>query len=277
MKAFLLFYLLSMSLNGAIAQQIDKITQPTFMAHSQKYFESCGVEGSLVIYDMGNSEWLVSDTVNIYVPTLPASTFKIANLLIALAEKVIDDEEEVIHYKGGIDTSRYGYRPGTYRDMTVSEAFEASAVWVFLDLANKIKKDTYTQYLDKIQYGNGIVDDEEIDFWNYGKLLISPVDQCKFIAKLYNYNLPFSKSDIAIVKDVMLTEIGKNYRIHGKTGWTTEKEMNIGWWVGYVETKNNVYIFATRIMQDKNNLSKDFGRCRILITERIFEDLRLLD
>jgi len=241
------------------------------------FFNDCHVDGSIIIYDREKDEWIVSDTVDIYKPTLPASTFKILNLMIALETGVINDEEEVIFYKGNVDTTLYGYRPGTYRDMTVREAFEASAVWVFLDLAERIGYEIYRDYFHKIQYGNKIIAEGKLDFWNFGELKISPVDQVKFLIKLYDYKLPFSKRNIDIVKDVMLTEIGNNYTVHGKTGWTRDGGLNIGWWIGYVEQEKNVYFFATRIYQDRKFYDPDFGICRKRITENVFRELLLLN
>lgn len=62
----------------------------------KKYFDDCRVEGSIAIYDNNNQNWILSDTVGVKKETLPASTFKINNLLIALETKTISDENEVI-------------------------------------------------------------------------------------------------------------------------------------------------------------------------------------
>ena len=242
-----------------------------------KIFREYEVDGSIVVYDKTRNKYIVSDTIGINEASLPASTFKILNLLIALETGAIDDEEEVIHFKGNVDTTMYGYRPGTYRDMTVREAFEASAVWVFLELAERIGKDTYKEYIQKINYGNKYWDERNLDFWNYGQLKISPLDQVKFLINLQEEKLPFSKANMAIVKDVMVAEIGSNYIVRGKTGWTSESGTNIGWWVGYIEQDTNVYFFATRLFQDKKSARSDFGISRKRITEQIFEELKLLN
>jgi len=207
---------------------------------------------------------------------LPASTFKILNLLIALETGAIDDEHEVIQFPIKVDTTRYGYRPGTYRDMSVAEGFEASAVWVFLELAERIGKENYRRYLEKVNYGNQIVGDD-VDFWNFGELGISPLDQVKFISDLYHGKLPFSQKNMDIVKEVMLSEIGDGYHVHSKTGWTRSGEINTGWWVGYLEKGEEVYFFATLILQDRSENSSNFGNCRRTITENIFEHLGILN
>jgi len=269
---FLIFFVVSIA-----CQEKQREKELSLYPELNKFFQECEVYGSIVIYDKNNDNWIVNDTVGIYEASLPASTFKILNLLIALETGVIDDEEEVIYYKGNVDTTRYGYRPGTYRDMTVREAFEASAVWVFLDLAERISKDTYREYLHKVNYGNQQLYTADLDFWNLGELAISAVDQVKFLTALYEGNLPFSQKNMDIVKDVMLTEIGSNYNVHGKTGWTRKNGMNIGWWIGYVEQGTDVYFFATRILQDRKNYNPHFGICRKRITENIFEHLKLLN
>jgi beta-lactamase class D len=65
-----------------------------------------------------------------------------------------------------------------------------------------------------------------------------------------------------IVKNVMITEQGSDYKIGAKTGWTRDKDINTGWWVGYLTRNNDVYFFATRLLQNRKINSADFGNCR---------------
>lgn len=243
----------------------------------QKYFDSCAVDGAVVIYDNNNQTWIVSDTVNTKKETLPASTFKIINLLIALETNTIKDENEVVQWVGSTDTVKYGYRPEIYHDMPVKEAFEVSAGWVFIELAKKIGKENYQKYLSLCNYGNGDLSQQDADFWNFGSFGISPQNQVEFIKNLYLGKLPFSERNIEIVKRVMLTEKSENYTISAKTGWTRENNINTGWWVGFVETKTNVYFFATRLIQDRKLNRDDFGACRKEITRKIFRGLKIID
>jgi beta-lactamase class D len=241
------------------------------------YFENCGVDGSIVIFDQNNQQWMLSDTTSIHRESLPASTFKIINLLIALETKVIKDENEIVKWVGKTDTVKYGYRPEIYHDMTVQEAFEVSAGWVFIELAKKIGKENYTKYLTECNYGNLNLTQQDADFWNFGNFAISPINQVEFLKNLYNGNLPFSKRNMEIVKRVMLTEETDNYAIHAKTGWTRENNTNTGWWVGYLETNNNTYFFATRLLQNRDNNRDDFGSCRKEITKNVLRDLGFLN
>ncbi len=240
------------------------------------YFDECLVQGSVVIYDNTKHNWIVSDTLSVKQETLPASTFKIINLLIALETKVIADENEVIAWVGSTDTVKYGYRPEIYHDMTVKEAFEVSAGWVFVELAKKIGRENYKKYLAACQYGNLNLSQTEHDFWNFGDFAISPLNQVSFLKKLYDGNLPFSKRNIEIVKRVMQTEQTDAYTISAKTGWTRENNTNTGWWVGFVENKQGVYFFATRLLQDRKNNRDDFGSCRKSITKKALRDLKII-
>lgn len=251
-------------------------TEMTVRDDFQSYFDSCGVEGSIAIYDIESQKWIVSDTVGLVIETLPASTFKIINLLIALETNTIKDENEIVKWIGSTDTVKYGYRPEIYHDMPVKEAFELSAGWVFVELAKKIGKETYKKHLSESKYGNNNLSQTEVDFWNFGDFAISPKNQVEFLLSLYEEKLPFSKRNIDIVKNVMITEQNDEYTIRAKTGWTRENNMNTGWWTGYIETKKGTFIFATRLLQDRKINRSDFGSCRKEITKKIFRDLNII-
>ena len=262
------------TINNSFSSSGDKV-----LVHQEfeKYFENCNVEGSIAIYDNNNHKWILSDTVGVMKETLPASTFKIINLLIALETKTISSENEVVKWQGITDTIKYGYRPEIYHDMTVKQAFEVSAGWVFVELAKKIGKENYKRYLTSCNYGNLNLSQKDDDFWNYGAFAISPINQVEFIKSLYEGQLPFTNRNIEIVKNVMLTEQDADYTIYAKTGWTRENGINTGWWVGYIENKSGTYFFATRLLQDRKLNSSNFGSCRKEITKTVFRDLKIIE
>ena len=263
---FVIFICLIFNILPAIAQ-IDLV----------KPFKDCGLAGSTTIYDYKQQKWIFSNPADADKASLPASTFKIINLLIALETGVIKDENEVIKWPGSTDTTRYGYRPEIYRDMTVREAFEVSAVWVFLDLAKKIGRERYKHYLTLCRYGNADLSEENPDFCHMGNLAISPRNQVELMIKIYEGKVPFSKRNLEILKRVMVTEQNENYTIRSKTGWTRENHTDSGWWVGYVERKDNVWFFATRISKDRNVPNPGFGNCRKEITRTILRQLKAID
>lgn len=265
MRTNLLFFVLLYSLSSSA--QIDLVSP----------FKNCQIEGSTTIYDYKNKKWVFSNSKDARIETLPASTFKIINLLIALETGVIKDENEVVNWVGKTDTTLYGYRPDIYKDMTVKEAFEVSAGWVFIELAKKIGKERYAYYLKLCQYGNQNLSHNDADFWNFGAFAISPVNQVEFLIKVHEEKLPFSKQNMAILKNVMITEKTDNYSIRSKTGWTRVLGNDIGWWVGYVERKDNVYFFATRIIKKRSTVNKNFGQCRKDITKNILRQMKAIE
>ena len=241
-----------------------------------KYFETCNVSGCIVIFDINQKQLITNDSVLMRTEKLPASTFKILNLLIALETGVINDENDLFKWNDEKDTVKYGFRPETYRDMTVKEAFEISVIWVFTELAQRIGRERYSYYLKACNYGNQILSEPDVDFWNFGEMGISLIDQVIFIHNLYEGKLPFSARNMEIVKRVMITEQTENHTIKAKTGWTREGGFNTGWWVGTIETKHGIWFFATLLLQDRKYNSSTFGPCRKEITKSAFKELGVL-
>ncbi len=242
---------------------------------SAQHFSNHQVDGSITLYDYKSNQWLYSDSLDSKLETIPASTFKIINLLIALETGVIKDQFEVIKWVGTTDTSVYGYRPNIYRDMTVKEAFELSAGWVFIELSKRIGRSNYQDYLKRCEYGNAEVS-EEPDFWNFGPLLISPREQIEFLVKVYKGQLPFSQRNIDILKSVMTKTITEDYILRGKTGWGWYHRVDSGWWVGYIEKADNVHFFATRLQKKREDKNKNFQSARITITDEVLKELGIL-
>jgi beta-lactamase class D len=242
-----------------------------------KPFKECGIKGSITIYNYNTKEWISSDTADSQYPTLPASTFKILNTLIALETGVIPDENEIIKWPGCTDTVKYGYRPEIYHDMSIKEAFKYSAGWVFVELAKRIGKDKYLKYLNECNYGNKDISVNDDDFWNFGNLAISPRNQIEILIGVYEETLPFKKQYFSILKNMMIDEQTDRYILRAKTGWTRDGGKDIGWWVGYVERDDNVYFFATRLMKERKVLNPDFGNCRKKITKSILKQMRIIE
>ncbi|WP_119081034.1 penicillin-binding transpeptidase domain-containing protein [Chitinophaga alhagiae] len=238
--------------------------------------QHCNIPGNTVIYNYRQQQWTFTDSADALVTSLPASTFKVVNLLIALETGVIKDEMEVVKWPGHTDTTLYGYRPSIYKDMTVKEAFEVSAGWVFMELSKKIGKERYRHYLTACRYGNGDLSRNDPDFWNYGPFEVSPRNQVEFLVKVYEEKLPFSKRSFEILKRVMITESKDDHVIRSKTGWTRVYGNDYGWWVGYLEKKDNVYFFATRLVKDRKVINPDFSKCRRLITIQKLKELKAM-
>ncbi|WP_374754299.1 penicillin-binding transpeptidase domain-containing protein [Dyadobacter tibetensis] len=240
-------------------------------------FRDCQLKGSITIYDNDAAAWISSDIDDSHTPTLPASTFKIINTLIALETGVIADENEIVKWPGSTDTTKYGYRPDIYHDMSLREAFKLSAGWVYVELAKKIGKERYKQFLDACRYGNVDLSIDDPDFWNQGNFAISPVNQIKILKGVYDESLPFKKESFSILKNMMIEEQQEEYTLRAKTGWTRYGGVDTGWWVGYIEKKGKAFFFATRVIKDRAIKNTNFGSCRKEITKTILKRLNMLD
>lgn len=239
-------------------------------------FQDCNVEGSITLYDLKERKWMTSDILDSNNPTLPASTFKIINTLIVLETDMFSGIEQIIKWPGVTDTVKYGYRPDIYHDISIKDAFKQSAGWAYIEMAKQIGKVKYKTYLKACDYGNVDLSIKDDDFWNFGNFKISPINQIEILRGVYEESLPFKKSSFAALKDLMIDKKTDEYTLRAKTGWTRGSIKEIGWWVGYVERKDNVYFFATRLVKDKKDSNKDFGNCRKKITLEILKALKII-
>lgn len=241
-----------------------------------KPFEECQIKGSITLYDYKANKWISSDINDSHYATLPASTFKIINTLIALETGVIANENEPIKWPGTTDTLKYGFRPNIYHDISMKDAFKESAGWAYVEMAKKIGKERYQDYLTISNYGNVDLSIQDPDFWNFGNFAISPVNQIEVLISVFEENLPFKKEYFSILKDMMVEEKNERYILRAKTGWTRDGGKDTGWWVGYVEREEDVYFFATRLIKDRATANPDFGKCRKKITMEIMKELDII-
>jgi len=240
-----------------------------------KHFQSKNVKGSISIYDLKNDKWIYSNNADAGFGTIPASTFKIPNSLIALQEKVIKPGE-ILKWDGEDKTFKGKTVKSWNSDTDIERAFKKSTIWFYVELAKKIKKENYKKYLKTFNYGNSNIDEKGYDFWNYGDFTVTPENQIKFLVKLHENSLPLSKKNIQYVKSIMVQDKNENYILRGKTGWGVKNNQEIGWYIGYIENKTNTYFFATRIICPSEDLPKNFSKSRKDITLKILKELKYI-
>lgn len=245
--------------------------------YAQEYFKQCNVEGSTTIYDYKEKKWIFTDSVDAYRETLPASTFKIINSLIALETKTVKDENEILFWDQK-DKKFFGKSMAVWnKDTDLKNAYKNSTIWFYVEIAKRVGRKKYKKYLKETNYGNSNLDTKGVDFWNYGEFGVSPVNQIEFLIKLYENKLPFSLKNIEKVKNIMISEGNSAITYHDKTGWTRKNGKDIGWHVGYAETPDNTYFFATRLTENVYPENRDFSKCRSKITKDILNNYRNKD
>jgi len=237
-----------------------------------RHFQTLGVEGSILIYDLNNDQVYQHNPNRNATAFLPASTFKILNSLISLETGVISDEIAILTWDG---IPRLV--PEWNRDLNMREAFKLSAVWFYQVLARRVGHEQMQQWVAKAAYGNQKIGEQEnIDkFWLEGELRITPQEQIQFLRRFYQNDLPFSERSLSLVKDIMIVEKTPNYTIRAKSGlvgFDEPEKPQIGWYVGYLEKDEKPYFFATNI--DIRNDNDPDNRMELM--RLCFEDLGLL-
>lgn len=234
-----------------------------------KYFQK--TEGAFVLYDLKNDRYLRYNERRCRERFSPFSTFKIPNSLIGLETGVIKDAEFVIPWDGKKYPAQDSMMPEWNRDQTLRSAIKYSVVWYYRELAKSVGEPRMKEWVTKLDYGNKDISGGIDRFWLRSSLRISADEQIEFLKKLYREQLPVSKRSIEIAKDILTLEKTADYKLSGKTGGGPLAEGKyIGWFVGYMEAKDNVYFFAINL--EGNSFASIRDR-RIKLTKQILTDL----
>jgi len=265
MKQTLLFLtLIVFGLVSSAQKQVSEIHDDF-----KKYYDQFKVEGSFVLYDPQADKFIFYNRDQFEQTFSPASTFKICNSLIGLETGIIKDENFVIPWDSIIRQNA-----NWNSDHDLKTAFKNSTVWYYQELARRVGGQQMKYWLDKANYGNADTSGGIDKFWLTGGLRISPKQQIEFLKQLHDNKLPFSQRSMDIVKKIMIAKDTLDYVVRAKTGWGGQDNKDVGWYVGYLETKDNVYYFANCIQSaDLNN--KDFANARIDIVYLILKELKL--
>jgi beta-lactamase class D len=201
-----------------------------------------GITGTFVRLDIATDRVTLVNEPRAQKRYGPASTFKIANSLIAIETGAVKGPGDVFAWDG-----KPALMKEWERDMTLAQALRASNLPVYQTVARRIGLKTYEDWLDRLGYGNanpGTVIDR---FWLDGPLTISAIEQTSFLAALALEELPMSKPAQAAVKGMLAEETRDGRRLFTKTGWLTSTSPQIGWWVGWVEGDGRMDTFALNI------------------------------
>jgi beta-lactamase class D len=251
---FLLLFLFSCSVNKA---KIDNSLET--------YFKSRNLEGCFTMLNNSDGEITV---YNMHLDTTrfsPASTFKIAQSLIALQTGAVTDENMVIRWDSIVR------QPLAWnKDMNIREAFKISCVPFYQEVARRIGRDTMQQWIDSLSYGNKQLKGPIDSFWLNNSLKISPDEQLGLLKRLYFDQLPFRKSVQQQVRELLVQEDNTGYKLSYKTGMGYDETNHlIGWVSGWIEENKHVYFFVT-FLRAANN-STELEKARLDITKDILK------
>lgn len=199
-----------------------------------------GREGSFSLRDLETGETWTINRPFAEKPLTPCSTFKIFNTMAALDEGVVANEATRFKWDGSDQ-----YLKVWERDHNLRTAVRFSVVWYYKKIAREIGAERMQTLLDREQYGNRDISGGIDKFWLKSSLKISAEQQLDFISHLYRDELGFSKRAQAIIRGLIVQEVGNDWVWSGKTGSGSDgKIANLGWFVGYVQSGDKQYVFV---------------------------------
>ena len=257
-------------------QNQDK--QPVKSVDISLFFKD--IEGTIVLYDSKNNHYFRHNEKRAATRYTPASTFKVPNALIGLEVGSLIDAESLINW----DKKKYpdlGWTEPPFvhwkKDHTLRTAMKYSVIWYYRELAMRVGDERMKNYIAKFEYGNqdisgGLSSKNMFEaFWLNSTLKISADEQIEFLRKFYDGKLPVAKRSTDIVKQIIVLEETPDYKLSGKTGGVGNLNGKaLGWFVGYVETKDNTYFFALNMDGENYAAIRDK---RINLTKQILSEL----
>ena len=224
-------------------------------------------DGSFVMYDAGNNAWSIHNIDHALLRVSPDSTYKIYDALFALEAGIITPE----HSRMAWDGTPYPFEAWN-ADQTLPSAMASSVNWYFQSLDRQLGMTALSDNIHMIGYGNENINGSLSAYWMEGSLEISPVEQVELLVRLQNNSFGFAPENICAVKDALRLFSSDDAIYYGKTGTGRVDGQDVnGWFVGFIETPDTTYYFATNIQAD----SKATGSAASEITMSILSDMAI--
>ena len=195
----------------------------------------------------------------------PDSTYKIYDALFGLEDGVITLDNSMLEWNGEL----YPFDAWN-ASQDLQSAMTHSVNWYFQEVDERLGADRLRSYIRKIGYGNKNISGDFSTCWMEASLKISPVEQVELLTKLYNNDFDFAPENVSAIKDAICLSASVQGTFYGKTGTGRVDGQDInGWFVGFIETTDNTYFFATNI---KGDMDAD-GMSAMEITLSILPDM----
>lgn len=227
-------------------------TEEAVMKNADYSAEFDGVSGCAVIYHPQDHLFKVYNREMSEKQASPCSTFKIISALMGLKNHVIEDENSTMNYDG----TQYPSADWNGH-LSLQQAFGTSCIWYFRQVIDAVGQDEVKRELEQLKYGNCDIDQWEGSdvnplpdlngFWLESSLEISPMEQVRVIADIFEGNSIYDRKDINVLKKIMQMEDGGS--IYGKTGTGADGE---SWFVGFEERGDRNVYFAVYLNDAQN-------------------------
>lgn len=194
----------------------------------------------------------------------PGSTFKIVTSLMGYDKNIlIDEHHPVINYQPSFN----GAFPAWRQAQDPTSWIKYSVVWYSQQILPQIGMPAIKDYLKKFNYGNQDMSGDPgknnglENAWLSSSLKISAVEQIAFLKKFLLGQLPVSKHAVQMTENILYNEtLSNGWLLYGKPGsgfgeptnTTYDTNSRLGWFVGWVQKDNQIYVFATNFLGPKN-------------------------
>lgn len=221
--------------------------------------------GSFVLYDQSADKWNIYNMDHASTRVSPNSTYKIYDALLGLESGIITPEHSTFTWNG----EPYPFHSWE-ADQDLTSAIHNSVNWYFQAIDSQAGFEAVRTFLQTINYGNQNTGTNLNLYWTDFSLKISPIEQVELLQNFYQNNFHFDSKNIQAVKKALLLSTTSSGSLYGKTGTgrVNGKDVN-GWFIGYIETANNTYYFATNIQSS----SGATGSQATEITESVLSNL----
>ena len=221
--------------------------------------------GSFVLYDQSADKWNIYNMEHASTRVSPNSTYKIYDALLGLESGIITPEHSTFTWNG----EPYPFNSWE-ADQDLTSAMHNSVNWYFQAIDSQAGFEAVRTFLQTINYGNQNTGTNLNLYWTDFSLKISPIEQVELLQDFYQNNFHFDSKNIQAVKKALLLSTTSSGSLYGKTGTgrVNGKDVN-GWFIGYIETSNNTYYFATNIQSS----SDATGSQATEITESVLSNL----
>jgi beta-lactamase class D len=232
------------------------------------YFLFAAEENFLLINGATN-EVLVEMGTGVNRRVTPCSTFKIPLSLIGYDSEILQDKETPIWsfqegYVNDLDSWRRPQNPQSW--------IQHSCIWYSQILTEKLGRETLQNYLQLLSYGNQDLSGGLTTAWLSSSLKISPQEQVLFIQKMLHEQLPVSHHAHEMTKShLFINELPNGWKLFGKTGLGQDTNLDVGWFVGWVEKEDEYFIFAYNISDEQI----DYGQRVPRVTQLVLDALDL--
>ena len=224
-------------------------------------------DGSFVLYDNHLDSWKIYNLEEANKRIPPDSTYKIYDALLGLESGIITPEHSSMAWNG----EHFSYSAWE-NDQDLNSAMQNSVNWYFQTMDSQLGLNKIQEFLNEIEYGNQTTSSNLKLYWSDFSLKISPIEQVELLKKFNTNGFHLQSQNVLSVKNAIKIVGTSDGTFYGKTGTGCIDGQDInGWFIGYIETSDNIYYFATNIQSDSNAT----GKKALEITSAILKKLHI--